>query len=461
MILTAFLLSAIYWFYLLISSQIIIVYDAVEYESLGRLLCDHGFREFFITGPHREPLYPLLISLAMKISHYSGLRWDSILKIMQCLCLLNTQILLCWVLKKLKINRVLIAFFVLYIGISPSLVNATFSLFSEIASIFWPLAIVALSALTWSNADTLKRGQCLGLAIATAFLFICLTFVKAIFEPVSFIFMSIFWFRLIQAGIKKNTVLFNNLLCFILSFSFIYYGAINSYKLVNKFTNHEFTMTTRGPVIFYSNAQKRAQSIDWKKFPAYALTIPGNEFCVSAFDSASCDYWGFRNIDLIAEKKVNELGHQGFQKEGLNQQLFKSGLERIQEHPFSYMFFTLLEGSKFLFWESTHIGFVLYPQWLQNIFDTLWLANGLTLFIGGLMLLAVFFALRQIYRHRREKPNEESAIILFCLWMTFACIVPLSMTLILKRYFLTLAALFLILIAYCIDKTLKYLCHKK
>ena len=65
----AFLIPLIYWIYLLFSSQMVIQYDSLDYEQLGRILKQDGWLEYFKTGPNREPIYPLLISWAMRIAY--------------------------------------------------------------------------------------------------------------------------------------------------------------------------------------------------------------------------------------------------------------------------------------------------------------------------------------------------------------------------------------------------------
>jgi len=60
----AFLISVIYWIYLVLNTRMIIEYDAIAYESLGKMLAQQGWVEFFRSGPHREPFYPAwLLSL--------------------------------------------------------------------------------------------------------------------------------------------------------------------------------------------------------------------------------------------------------------------------------------------------------------------------------------------------------------------------------------------------------------
>jgi len=65
-----FLSCFAYWTYLIFNAHMVIKFDAIGYEKLGRLIFTEGWDAYFQTGPHREPLYPWLISLSMHISSW-------------------------------------------------------------------------------------------------------------------------------------------------------------------------------------------------------------------------------------------------------------------------------------------------------------------------------------------------------------------------------------------------------
>ena len=129
----AFILSGLYWIYLALTSQMLILYDAFGYEQLGTIIYQQGWGEFFRAGPSREPFYPFLISVSMHIADACSVSYHSIQKIIQILFLLTSQFLVLKILKNLRVQPLLCALTILYLGFSPALVNAAFSLFSEIA----------------------------------------------------------------------------------------------------------------------------------------------------------------------------------------------------------------------------------------------------------------------------------------------------------------------------------------
>jgi hypothetical protein len=452
MVLCAFLLTSAYWLYLLITSQMLIVQDAVPYHKLGVLLHDEGWAAYFVTGPNREPLYPFLIAVSMKISEWTLLRWDSIQKIVQCLFLLNTQILMLTALRRINAHRYLTAFFILYIGISPSLVSCAFSLYSEIASILWPLGIVLLSGYCWTNMAGLGRSRCFYLGMLMALLFVCLTFVKGIFEMVTTIYMSIFWVRAIMALKRRDRAVFYNLAVFLLTFSFFYYGLTTSYKFLNKSYNKQFTITDRGPRTFYSAATERTEPLNWGKLPAYLSTIPGNEFCFSSFDRPSCLYWSTFKQDGIGGDEIHALDLQGITGDEANRKLMDMGIKRVLLKPVHYFFFTFLEASRIFFWESTHTGFVVYPRWLEDLYGFPLFSKGISILTGVLMACSFYHLMAKARTYWGKGLDEGSALIFFSAWMILIFISLLSMcSLILERYLLTLAPLYIIVMAYFLN----------
>ena len=147
----AFGLCFIYWIYLLFTSRMTIVYDAAVYEQLGAMLYHSGWIEFFKTGPHNEPVYPLLIAFSMRIADSFLIPYLTVQTCFQILILFSTQLLTLFILKRLQMSRGVKALTILYMGISPALVNATFSLFSEIATYPFILGIIIAGVKGWES----------------------------------------------------------------------------------------------------------------------------------------------------------------------------------------------------------------------------------------------------------------------------------------------------------------------
>jgi len=135
----ALALCWLYWLYLFLASQMEIAMDASGYEILGSRIYQQGWDEYFRTGPNREPLYPFVISLAMRIGDFFSWPYPAVQKTFQILMLGFSQLLALRILRTLKVNQIVRAFVILYLGFSPALVNSAFSLFSEILT--YPLML--------------------------------------------------------------------------------------------------------------------------------------------------------------------------------------------------------------------------------------------------------------------------------------------------------------------------------
>ncbi|MDZ4242867.1 MAG: hypothetical protein U1D99_08575, partial [Candidatus Omnitrophota bacterium] len=104
LILAGFLLPLAYWIYLLFNSRMEIRWDSLEYQSLGILIQEKGWKEYFITGPNREPVYPALVALAMAISNGTAMSDVRVLAMIQLSILFVTQVMTLVLLKRLKVH---------------------------------------------------------------------------------------------------------------------------------------------------------------------------------------------------------------------------------------------------------------------------------------------------------------------------------------------------------------------
>ena len=79
----AYLLPVLYWIYLTLTTNFILVFDSEDYFNLAHYLYDPGlWTKYYITGPNREPLYPLVIAISMHVGHWLGISYTYPLKIL-------------------------------------------------------------------------------------------------------------------------------------------------------------------------------------------------------------------------------------------------------------------------------------------------------------------------------------------------------------------------------------------
>lgn len=454
----AFLISIIYWLYLAFISEPILIHDSVGYQWLGQLILEKGWKEYFITGPNREPLYPLLLSLSIGLSKIFSIPYYPILKCFQITLLFLTQILAFQLFKKLKISSLLTAAIIFYLGISPSLVNSTLRVYSEI--ITYPLTVLVIlqsGRVIRSVLENNKAPSIIRPSFLLAFFFVLLTLTKAVFEmitPVYFFLLSFFIFYNLKKHKKPLKPIF--LLACVLLFSF--YLPITIYKSLNKAYNGDFALTNRGAWALYGNTARRMQPEAIHSIPTALTYLPGQWFCESLLGYERCRFWSFEISDNLGASKRQEL-ERIYPKEKIDKAFLQSSFKEIQKNSFQYFIFFILEGMKMFFWEQTQDGQVVYPDWLDNLYRFAPLRYGLTLLMAFLTLVSLLTIKIIIFKpHGYFKDlstlNDSQILLLNIIAFISLFIFFHSFFFILPRYSFPLVPLFLALIAFFFQKLL-------
>ena len=452
-IILAFVLSFFFWGYLFVTTEPRIVYDAMHFQSLGEIIHKDGWIEYFQRGPNREPLYPLLVSISMRLGDSFSISFLHIQRLFQVFILFLTQLLMLRTLKELQIHDTITALILLYIGISPAIVNSTFSLFSEM--IAYPLILGILWMLTksWRSLPkdplfkALLNGACLGV------LFVLIISVKVIFIFVFPILLCPYLCLTFYAFVRENTKMARNLILFILVAVTIVFSFVHFIKLTNKKYNNHYVFTDRGSGFLYGTVARRTIEATSKDFLTAASMIPGDGVCNSFFGREECYRWTFLKADELGAKKNAELMESGVTPIQADKQLMYLSLKRILKNPFQYAIFHLMEGGRMFFWESTQIGFVVYPPLLERIFISTFFKNGLRLAVGILTLSAFVFIVWFVWRKKHLLLNcedQESEMVqasFFVVLLIIAFIALYSFFAILTRYSFPIIPLYLIAIS--------------
>lgn len=440
-----------YWGYLLFSSEMLIKADATGYEALGKRIVNQGLESYFNQGVEREPLYPFIISISMKLALLWNIDYKFVQAFLQLLSLLLCQILIYRILKQLNVRPGIIGLSLLYWGISPTIINTALSLFSEIASFAFVLGILLIisSALkNFYNQQSLLKSAYQGSVFAI--LFLGLTAVKAISEFIFPLFiLPIIWI-LIQAMCQKKNALQNTCLIFLLLSCTIFEGGILAYKMVNKHYNHTFAITDRGSWALYGNTARRMLPLNQKRFLSGLAYIPGEGFCKTYFDEQSCTDWSYKASDEFGFTQLSiqehKIPNEHVTGDELNSRLMKLTKQEVLKNPLQWIALTSLEGLKMFFWESTKIGYVTYPAWLTQLYDTNLFKNGLRLLISFLSLFGFFLCVGLVIRNKL-KPIQ----LAFILWFMIIFIAIYSPFFIITRYASVIASLFIICCAYAFN----------
>lgn len=447
-ILWAFLISFIYWVYLALTSHMIIVFDACGYEAAGKTLSGKRWLDYFLNGPGREPFYPLLVSLSMRIGDIFSLHYQMIQVFLQLSILFITQLLILRILRLLEINDWISAFTVLYLGVSPAMVNSALSLYSEIATYPLILAIILLMYQSWISFSGQKI-RIVTLAIASGLAFVIMTLSRGIFEVITPVFVSLFFLSTLLTR-KRRFIL--NATMYLVIVSAVFYILISGYKLTNKIFNGNFVVTSRGGHMLYGSAARRTGPLTRERFLTALACVPGEGVCKSIFGKEKCYFWSTYKSDEFGTGKISELEGKGLRRiEDVDKEAVRAALNKVLQNPGQFVLLWFIEGFKMFFWESTQIGFVSYSAGLTKLFCWLPLKNGLRLLMSILTFAALVYLVNFLL-HERENlfvPHENTKIFLFLsLLLIFLFGSAYALCLIIPRYTFPIVPLYLIIIAY-------------
>ena len=445
-----FLTTFLYWIYLVFTSRMTIAFDAIDYESLGKMLAEKGWIEFFRTGPHREPFYPALIAVCMRLGNFFGLSYQLIQVLIQFLILFLTQIMTLYILRILKINNLICALTILYMGFSPALVNSSLSLYSEIVTYPFILAIMILIYKSWFSFDGPKF-RLIFLAIATGFLFVIMTINKGIFELVTPVFLILF---LISALFTHQRRIFINILMYLLVFLTVFYPLVIGYKMINKNYNGLYTVTNRGAWALYGNVALRTEPLSTEHFFFILANVPGEGVCRRIFGEQKYRSWSGWNSDRVGAQKMSELSKSNLSSEAACHTLVSLSKQKIFQNPGQYVLLTMIEGSKMFFWESTQVGYVEYSPGLTKFFACTVIKNGLRFVMSFLTIFALVYLVVLLRRQGKEAFKKENPLLFLYLSLLFifSFISSYSFFCIITRYAFPIVSLYLIIIVFVFQK---------
>jgi len=454
-----FILCALYWLYLAYVSQMIIANDAAGYEDLGRVIFQKGWVEFLKTGPNREPFYPWLVSISMRLAEIFSLSYQDIQKLIHISFLAVSQILLFILLKKLHIKKSLTVTTLLYFGFSPGIINSTLCLYYEIVTYPFIIATILLSGDCWQILDKKESRRWLFLlAFLLGLCLVMLTFIKGIFELIVPLYLTPFFIYAFKSFLNKRKEAFRQTMIFLLIILTIFYVPTTIYKFINKKYNGFFTITDRGPWALYGNAAWRVEKLTTHKFLQVLTYVPGDRVCRAILGPDACHFGSPEPSDAYGHDKWNELFRNKLPPDQASRTIIKLAVLKALENPFQYAMLTFLQGLKLFFWEWTKLGYATYPDWLEKLYNSPLFENGLSYTMNLLSFLALLYLTRFLWRQRKkifagEVPHEEPLHYLLSIFvLIIAFIFAYSFFFIIIRYALTLAPLYLTVIAFIFHK---------
>ncbi|MCA9405547.1 MAG: hypothetical protein KC684_03355 [Candidatus Omnitrophica bacterium] len=161
-------------------------------------------------------------------------------------------------------------------------------------------------------------------------------------------------------------------------------------------------LTSVGSESLYSTAIGRVRNLTRTNLLTFLANVAGERVCRNMFGKEECSFWSDEHDYIFGLQKTQELKAKNYTNDKINDALTALAIEEIMKKPFQYTFLTMAEGLKLVFWESTLIGYVNYPQWLQKIFLFTIFKNGLRLIIFFLTFISIMFSIIYCLRNLRE-----------------------------------------------------------
>lgn len=469
--LIALTISLIYWIYLFLITEMIVVQDAHGYEQTGHHLMTYGWQGLFGESVSREPLYSWFISLSMRLATILNQPYQPIQKTLQLTFLFITQVCSIKLLRQLKVNSFLIGLTTLYIGLSPAFLNAALCLFSEIITLPFILLSILFSnriVETILSKEPINRYHLSTRSLLLAGCFLCLTFTKGAFELITPLFLLPLSLIIIKTFGRPPSKALHRSLIFISIFLTTYYTPILIYKTINYQNTGNFTFTSRGPTALYGNIARRHAPLSRQRLIEALAFIPGHSFCQRLLPEESCIYWSYIESDRLRAEKDASLNAQGFTDATQHdKELYKDTFTMLRTKPFQHGFLMLLEAFKSFYWETrNNIGFVVYPSWVETLYYETIFLESLNQIMAFIAIVAMFWGLQRIWKDRglmmieEEDSSRRVRLLTIILWFIILFAGLHSPFYVLPRYILLTVPLLLALIATLSDHLWRK-CSKK
>jgi len=217
-------------------------------------------------------------------------------------------------------------------------------------------------------------------------------------------------------------------------------------------THSSFEFTNRYQEGLFGNTSKRTQEMGTRMYLAHVAAIPGGGVCRKIFKENECKYTEFHQSDLVYREELPKL-LRDVPQDQISQEIFKLTMQRFMRNPLQYFFLSGLESFKMGFWETTRMGFVIYPPKLEGLFAKGLIRYGVRFMasvITYLALVVVFFQFvmnRSFLTDLTSLKGRRVQMEAFVLTIIIGFTALYSLFSILTRYALPIVPLYIICIA--------------
>ena len=455
----AFMIPMTWWVYLFFTTQFIVVYDAAGYEDAGKMILHHGWAGYLSDGPPREPMFPSLIALSMRLGDWWGVSYYYPLKMIGLLCLFFTMVFSYRLMRMLSISWWIACFFVFYMGISPTMTTSSLRLWSEFAAYPWVVLAVIWAIKSWrllNDAEDTRAAdlKVKGYAVMVAVMFLGIMSVKAITEGVIFAYLWPFYWQVFSCWRSREIVKARQAAVFCLIVLIVFEGVVCAYRACNEHYNGHFAFTGRGDWALYGNTARRMQPLTLKRLGAAVASVSPTVSCPSLFSNEDCNVWTARYSDDLITQKNAELTAQGIKGDAVSRYYIGTSLKMILSNPLQAALLMVVEAHKMFFWEPI-TSFEVSPDWLEKIFFSNMFFCSTMNIVALLSWAGCVFAFFYLCRHVRKPGaygDEEVSGLFWVFNFIFWYMGFYSFYFILDRYSYPVAALFIVLIAFMVHR---------
>jgi hypothetical protein len=370
-------------------------------------------------------------------------------------------------MRMLSIDRMIAAVAVLYLGISPVMTNSSMRLWSEFAAYPWIVLAVWWTIKSWQtivqgavDQKGIRRAAVYG--IGAGGLFLLIMFVKAVAEPVLIVYLCPFYWQIFSNWRSKNYMKAKQVLVFCLVTLAVFEGTMIGYKTINYIHSGQYEYTSRWDWALWGYCKRRSEPLTLKRLQSAIAFVPGMGICNNVFGHEECDFWSTRYSDDITSQKKGELISKGVTGEELSTFFVKDSIRLLASSFAQQVGLIFIEAHKIFFWESA-VAFVAYPDWLEGILHNEPFMNMLKIILAIMTWLGLMLAIVYVFRKRRildiQQVKEKDILFFvssFIVWYTAAYAVYF----IVDRYVFPMIPLFLILIAFMLNKFVGFLREK-
>ena len=436
--LATFSFCFIYWFYLWAYSETLIIFDGITFDKFGRHVYDHGWKSYYEIGPIVEPFYLLIISFSIYLSDILGGDYLSYQTFTQIVLFFIGQCSVLYLLYRLGVKNIIALPIYFYIGVSPALLSATFSLYSEIVVIgLLPLRVVFLSrAWLFLFAQTWRPSMFASFGAGITLFLIGVT--KAPYEYVAYLSVVPFLFLALRSWRSKNHVVAGKTFVAGLIIIVLSGGGVQLIKVTSKQLNGNYALRCCGEEVLFATTYRRTENLNDNLYferigyqsdinmvwPQLTYVIGGG-LCYRNFSKEECDYNTHQPIDVygweILPLKLTDVAPERRRGETI-----KLALDNVLSNPGQYVGLTMLEAVKMLFWETTRKDFVVWPGWLEQFYSSAYrfLVRGV---MSILTCISVCYLILRMYRGFRRRSiedrcDEEAIILMFISIIMFSAI---------------------------------------